>query len=116
MDYYGSSNGHGDDDNSREGEYGLDDDGGSVYSRESILDEGESGQTRDLLVKRVEEMLDSEVKRKGASAGHGGYVPPVPRLPGAYTNNANSVGMSGMPRSNAGIQAEATPGRNWNKF
>jgi len=123
MEYYGSSNGHGDDDdvnNSREGGYGLDDDGGSVYSRESILDEGESGVTRDRLVKRVEEMLESEAKRNNLNGGTGrggggGYVPPVQRLPNAFAINAN-MGGGATPRSNAGIRAEATPGRSWNKF
>ena len=106
-----SSNGH-------EGEYQFEDGravgdrmsrwSGSIYSRVSILDEDESGETRDRLVKRVEEMLDSETKRNGG-AGRG-YVPPVPRLPDAYAN----ANMGALPRANAGIQSEAAP--IWNKF
>ncbi|KIM44016.1 hypothetical protein M413DRAFT_9280 [Hebeloma cylindrosporum] len=79
-----SSNGHGGD------EYQFDDGrtvgdrmsrwSGSIYSRASILDEDESGETRDRLVKRM--------KRNGGAGGRG-YVPPVPRLPDAYaTGNA----------------------------
>jgi len=106
-----SSNGH-------EGEYQFEDGravgdrmsrwSGSIYSRASILDEDESGETRDRLVKRVEEMLDSETKRNGG-AGRG-FVPPVPRLPDAYTNG----NMGALPRANAGIQSEAAPP--WNRF
>lgn len=106
-----SSNGH-------DGEYQFEDGrtvgdrmsrwSGSVYSRASILDEDESGETRDRLVKRVEEMLDSETKRNGG-AGRG-YVPPVPRLPDAYAN----ANMGALPRANAGIQSEAAP--MWNRF
>lgn len=82
---------------------------GSVYSRASILDEDESGETRDRLVKRIEEMLDLEAKRNGDGAGRG-HIPPVPRLPNAYAN----ANMGALPRANAGIQAEAVP--MWNKF
>ena len=106
-----SSNGH-------DGEYQFEDGraggdrmsrwSGSVYSRASILDEDESGETRDRLVKRVEEMLDSQTKRNGG-AGRA-YVPPVPRLPDAYAN----AHMGPLPRADAGIQSEAAP--IWNKF
>ena len=106
-----SSNGH-------DGEYQFEDGraagdrmsrwSGSIYSRASILDEDESGETRDRLVKRVEEMLSSERKKSGG-AGRG-FVPPVPRLPDAYANG----NMGALPRANAGIQSEAPPP--WNRF
>jgi hypothetical protein len=106
-----SSNGH-------DGEYQFEDGraagdrmsrwSGSIYSRASILDEDESGETRDRLVKRVEEMLVSETKKNGG-AGHG-FVPPVPRLPDAYANG----NMGALPRANAGIQSEAAAP--WNRF
>ncbi|CAA7264454.1 unnamed protein product [Cyclocybe aegerita] len=92
----------------------------SVYSRVSILDEDESEQTRDRFVRRVEAMLEAERKRNaleglvgddetGAGLGLGrGYIPPVPKLPEAYSNS--NLGASP-------VSAGATsPGRSWNRF
>ncbi|KAF9475032.1 hypothetical protein BDN70DRAFT_936196 [Pholiota conissans] len=77
---------------------------GSIYSRSSILDPDESGETRERLVKQVEAMLDAE--RRGERApveGERGYVPPVPRLPAAYANMGSQLNT-------------ASPGRSWNRF
>ncbi|KAF9039218.1 hypothetical protein BJ165DRAFT_1531313 [Panaeolus papilionaceus] len=57
---------------------------GSVYSRNSILDEEESEQTRGRFIDRVKAMLS---EKDGSGTDHrGDYVPPVPRLPDAYAS------------------------------
>ncbi|PPQ90370.1 hypothetical protein CVT25_007770 [Psilocybe cyanescens] len=92
---------------------------GSIYSRASILDAGASGETRERLVKQVEEMLAKEARSGGASsssrsAGVGlDYIPPVPRLPDAYANANANLGRHAV---DAGVIPEATPARSWNRF
>ncbi|KAH6905108.1 hypothetical protein BKA70DRAFT_1373199 [Coprinopsis sp. MPI-PUGE-AT-0042] len=51
---------------------------GSIYSRISILDEDQSGQTRDRFIQRVEAMVKAKEK--------GEVVPPVPALPEGLAN------------------------------
>ncbi|PPQ69926.1 hypothetical protein CVT26_013251 [Gymnopilus dilepis] len=93
---------------------------GSIYSRNSILDEDESGQGRERLVQKVEEMLrEGEKERKGGFSGDGGVIPPVPKLPAAYANMNNSLngGATGV-RSSPPQDVEVTSpvGRSRNRF
>ncbi|PPR00740.1 hypothetical protein CVT24_000946 [Panaeolus cyanescens] len=62
---------------------------GSVYSRNSIMDEEESEQTRGRFIDRVKAMLS---EKDGSGTDYRGeYIPPVPRLPDAYASgNATS--------------------------
>jgi hypothetical protein len=76
----------------------------SVYSRSSILDEDESSERRDRLLRRVEAMLDAERAQTQA------YIPPLPKLPQPYSNIIHK------PIGNAGSHSNISPGRSWNKF
>lgn len=86
---------------------------GSVYSRASILDEGESEETRDRFVKRVEAMLDAEKKAKSKAQAQA-YIPPLPKISGAYANIVHPP--NGYLKENAGAHSAIPPGRSWNKF
>jgi hypothetical protein len=107
----------------RDTEYAFDDDGltvgnrnsrwsESIYSRNSILDADASGQRREILVKRVEEMLEVDSNKLSVATGMGmgrGYIPPVPKVPNAYANMGGQI--------NADVHLEVTsPGRSWTKF
>ncbi|KAH9475032.1 hypothetical protein JR316_0012134 [Psilocybe cubensis] len=85
---------------------------GSIYSRASMLDADASGETRERLVRQVEEMLAKEARRGGGGA-KSDYIPPVPRIPDAYANANRSAHLKA---DDAGVLPDATPARSWNRF
>lgn len=98
---------------------------GSIYSRSSLLDEGESEETRDRFVRRVEAMLDADRKAKREAQATQVFVPPIPKIPDAYSKNIVHHKPNGrnIIHQNAGIHsnitttaATTTPGRSWIKF
>ena len=124
--------------------YGFEDDGKSVgdrtsrwsesvYSRSSssILDEEESEERRDRLLRRVEAMLEAERAQHAQQQAYNdnNIVPPLPEIPRAYANIImnkkqqpnGKIGNSGI-NENAGHHHHhlhsnnITPGRSWNKF
>ena len=66
--------------------------GGSVYSRNSILDPDKSEEARERFLERVEAMLggDEEEERRAGGGGRGrgqvGVVPPVPNIPERFAS------------------------------